>query len=588
MTSCTFRGNTATGNFTRGGGAHFDDEATVVNCVFANNRVDGNGGGAYFSLFSLGDINSTVTNSTFYNNSSNQGGGIYANYGVTPNSNTTNFNLRNSILINNMANFGADELYISTQHATQIANIDNNLIQGGNNEPRVLVVTDDGVSISNIVDASDAAVVFASTDATEDDYLRLATGSPAVNAGNDTYIPAGITIDAAGEMRIQGGTVDLGAYESGIATPVALNIRRVTTTGTGDGSSWVQAMSLQAALVASNEAGNQIWIAEGTYKPHADDRTATFTISEGVLVYGGFDPVADATDTDASSRSGAATILSGDLLGDDIARPEATEDQTAYDASRNDNSYTVVTIAGVDVTLDGLTIQSGSRGTRTNLRLPLFGGGGLYSNFANTSLNACVFTNNSATHHGGGAYFLESPTLTGCTFTDNTTNNGGGAYFEAGATLTNCTFTGNVANRSGGGAFFDGTATVTQCTFTNNEVTNRNNSGGGAYFREDATLTACTFSENTANGIFSGGGGAYFFAQATLINCTFNNNSADDNGGGADFSYGATATVTDCIFTGNEAKIQWWWGLLQWNWNLYAHQLYFHRQSCKRWWRGLL
>ena len=211
-----------------GGGAYFDDDATVVNCVFANNRVGGNGGGAYFSIFSLGDINSTVTNSTFYNNSGNQGGGIYANYGVTSRSNTTNFNLRNSILINNMANFGADELYIGTQSATQTANIDNNLIQGGNNEPRVLVVTDGGVSISNIVDASDAAVVFASTDAAENDYLRLTTGSPAINAGNNSYIPAGTTTDVAGNARIQDGTVDLGAYE-GAAVPQTITFTSPTT-----------------------------------------------------------------------------------------------------------------------------------------------------------------------------------------------------------------------------------------------------------------------------------------------------------------------------------------------------------------------
>ena len=214
VTGCTFSNNSATGTlFTSGGGAYFDDDATVVNCVFANNRADGNGGGAYFSLFSFGNINSTVTNSTFYSNSGNQGGGIYANYGVTFGSNTTNINLRNNILMNNTANAGADELYIGTQNASQTASIDNNLIQGGNNEPRVLVITDDGVSISNIVDASDAAVVFVSTDSMNANYLRLKAGSPAVNVGNNSYIPAGITTDAAGNARIQDGTVDLGAYE---------------------------------------------------------------------------------------------------------------------------------------------------------------------------------------------------------------------------------------------------------------------------------------------------------------------------------------------------------------------------------------
>ena len=236
VTSCTFSNNSSTGTFTRGGGAYFDDDAMVVNCVFANNSVEGNGGGAYFSLFSLGNINSTVTNSTFYSNSGNRGGGIYANYGLTSGSDTTNINLRNNILMNNTANFEADELYIGTQNASQTASIDNNLIQGGNNEPRVRVITDDGVSISNIVDASDAAVVFAGTDSMNANYLRLKAGSPALNAGNNDYLNNGtpgdtdddITTDAAGNDRIQDGTVDLGAYE-GVVESQTITFTLATT-----------------------------------------------------------------------------------------------------------------------------------------------------------------------------------------------------------------------------------------------------------------------------------------------------------------------------------------------------------------------
>ena len=516
VTGCTFSNNTVTGTFTSGGGgAHFEDDANVVNCVFVNNSIagsgggayfindanvvnsvfvnnnsDGNGGGAYFSHLSLSsiDINRAVTNSTFYNNNSgNQGGGVYVHYFFFATLNANNFNLRNSILMNNRANVGADELYISTQSATHTASIDNNLIQGGNNEPRVLVVTNDGVSISNIVDVSDATVVFASTDAAEDDYLRLVAGSPAVGAGDNNYIPAGITTDAAGEMRIQGGTVDLGAYESGIATPVALNIRRVTPTGTGDGSSWANASQLKVALAASNEAGNQIWIAEGTYKPNADDRATTFTIPGGVLVYGGFDPVADATDTDASSRSGAATILSGDLLGDDIARPEATEDQTTYNASRDDNSYTVVTVSGADVVLDGLTISGGERGTEE-------------ASFSSTE------------YHGAGLY-------------------GGSGAVDL--TLQNITLRSNNAEHGGGGAYFERIVSVTNSTFRDNTATGIFTSGGGgAHFDGSATVTGCTFRDNIVKGTFTNGGGAYFDDDAKVVNCIFANNSVDASGGG--------------------------------------------------------
>ena len=76
------------------------------------------------------------------------------------------------------------------------------------------------------------------------------------------------------------------------------NIRRVVVSPTGttqDGSTWAEAMTLQAALTASG-ADDQIWIAAGTYTPGpaddsdpaTDERAATFTIPTGVKLYGGF------------------------------------------------------------------------------------------------------------------------------------------------------------------------------------------------------------------------------------------------------------------------------------------------------------
>ena len=155
----------------------------------------------------------------------------------------------------------------------------------------------------------------------------------------------------------------------------AQTIRRVTTTGaaTGtDGSNWTdQAMSLQAALVVSSNS-DQVWIAGGTYKPHATDRTATFRIREGVQVYGGFAGTEDNTfdpatnDTRIRNMDGTftnETVLSGDLLGNDGTRPASpatdppTDEETAalatYNDTRMDNSNTVMRVVGADVTLDG-------------------------------------------------------------------------------------------------------------------------------------------------------------------------------------------------------------------------------------------
>ena len=163
-------------------------------------------------------------------------------------------------------------------------------------------------------------------------------------------------------------------------------------------------MTLQTALATAIVAGDQVWIAQGSYTPHADDPAATFTIPAGVLVYGGF----AGNEAALADRAGAATILSGDLMSDDIARPAATVDRTAYDATRDDNSYTVVTITGADVTLDRLTIEGGERGTTVGTSNH---GAGLYTGAGTTgtTLTDCTFNNNNANDDGGGAYLMQQP-----------------------------------------------------------------------------------------------------------------------------------------------------------------------------------
>src|SRR5690606_12587354 len=81
--------------------------------------------------------------------------------------------------------------------------------------------------------------------------LRLLPGSPAIHAGDNDALPAGLTTDLDGNPRIEGGMVDMGAYEFQFDCAAVGSRLYVDSdaTGVGDGSSWDDAStSLRYAL----------------------------------------------------------------------------------------------------------------------------------------------------------------------------------------------------------------------------------------------------------------------------------------------------------------------------------------------------
>ena len=66
--------------------------------------------------------------------------------------------------------------------------------------------------------------------------------------------------------------------------------------GNNDGTSWQGAFTDLHPALESAIAGDQIWVAAGTYHPSVeycgtgDNRYKSFQLKNGVAVYGGFDP----------------------------------------------------------------------------------------------------------------------------------------------------------------------------------------------------------------------------------------------------------------------------------------------------------
>jgi hypothetical protein len=110
--------------------------------------------------------------------------------------------------------------------------------------------------------------------------------------------------------------------------------------GANDGSSWANAFVFLQDALAVAEDGDEIWLAEGVYRPDQGsrvslgDRAASFELRHGVAIFGGFAGHEQNRDDRVCQKD--LTTLSGDLLGNDTAQFDPMA------SSRLDNASTIV------------------------------------------------------------------------------------------------------------------------------------------------------------------------------------------------------------------------------------------------------
>lgn len=376
-----------------------------------------------------------------------------------------------------------------------------------------------------------------------------------------------------------------------------------STPDSNNGTSWDKACSeLQQALILATY-GDQIRVADGTYLPdydvvsksHTGSRTATFTLKNGVAIYGGYAGYG-AEEPNECDPNTYLTFLSGDLAGNDSpVEPNAL----LTEPTRGENSYHIVTGTGTNSStiLEGFTISGGNANTgvwpddhgagifnssNSNMRLincsllnnsARCGGAMINHSNSNPTITNCSFINNFANDQGGGIenYINSRPVLTDCSFGGNEATHGGGVYnYMSDAELTSCFFTENAGSAilnynanptiimcsfnsnscvGNGAAIHDNNSNpeIIYCDFTNNTAQN----GGGIHNQNISSpvIEDCNFAGNTAvNG--GGGGMSNDNSSPQITNCIFRNNSAGW-GGGMNSYNNSTPTLTDCNFIGN-------------------------------------
>lgn len=549
ISGCIFTNNSAAGN---GGNSVFlqSSNATVENCLF-----DGNGNGSSFdSAIGFQASSATIHRCKIINNNAwriirlsssatpkisncfiaNNNGVLFSstNFGVLTvenntivnnatvfqtNSSSTQMLLYNNIVWGNTKNFD-----------TFTGTVDTNIIEGGYASGTNIYTTDP---------------LF--TDAANADYT-LTSGSPAVDAGNNTYVTA--AKDLAGENRIKRGLVDLGAYESNYCFSVPEGILYVDASNTTNpkiGTSWANALtSLQEALeyatTCTSSTITEIRVAKGTYfaddspTKTAGDRDASFVLPSGITVLGGF-PTGGST-LNARNFTSNPTILSGDIgvLGNDT-----------------DNTYHIITTLNVaaNTKLDGFIVEKGynNKAARSS-----DGGrvGAAWYNLAD------------------GVGFSSLPNAVNCIFRDNYAGSYGGAIYNDANTstiaemvFTNCQFLNNFGDR--GGAICDNprsvTATSTKITVENCYFKENTSSQNGGAISSDGTNTGLLVFNSVFYKNSSGSSGPIYIVgngNNQIINSIFyqNSNSSTGPGTGALFKSSLSEiSVKNSIFWGNTA-----------------------------------
>ncbi len=296
---------------------------------------------------------------------------------------------------------------------------------------------------------------------------------------------------------------------------------KADATGGKTGLDWTNAFTdLQSALnYPCASVVTEIWVAKGTYKPSSvGNRSASFVMLPNVDIYGSFvGTEANLAERTAAVRAANVSILSGDLLGNDVITGSGS---TLSITNNVDNSFHVVVykpfinnnnvLTNANALLDGFTITGGNAANDN----PLFSVGGGMLNSSSPSLSNVTFLGNNASN-GGGMYSGGSATsLSNVTFLSNNASNGGGGLFNSTSSLSlsDVTFSGNNASNGGGGMLnYTSAPSLSNVTFSGN---NASNGGGGMLnYTSAPSLSNVTFSSNNA----SNGGGMYNYISSFPI-----------------------------------------------------------------------
>ena len=204
----TITASTVAHNFGGGSGGGFGDQndlgtLIVLNSTFVGNSATGNGGG-----IQEGGPSTTINDSTITGNTAiGVGGGVYTN-------SDDGFVLNNTIVAGNFANDGEAELPgRGPRRLGAVTSGQGNFIGIGDSHLTGITNGTGGNQIGTAASPLDPLLGPLQNNGGPTQTEAPLKGSPVINAGVNSVIPAGTTTDQRGLPRIVNTTVDIGAVE---------------------------------------------------------------------------------------------------------------------------------------------------------------------------------------------------------------------------------------------------------------------------------------------------------------------------------------------------------------------------------------
>jgi len=651
LSHCTVESNSASGDNTGLGGGVYADEAMIKDCFVVNNTAN-QGGGIYAlnsnivqSL--LGNNEAESGGGVFAQNTDilqcdivrNQGDGLC----VFAEGNNNYVNLDNSIVWGNEGH-NVKGLSSLAQANTLISHSAVEGLQNTEHGNLPLSSENEGAAGPWFVEPT---VEAGNTETTGD--WQLQEQSPCIDAGLNAII--GMVMpsnDILYAERIQNGKTDMGMYESPFETQcLQMDVREVCIRSSGsydfygtilneagtyeyrwtegecdsvvmlclhvadivyvseegsgnkDGSSWDNALdgNIQqpdgytklAHRLAEATPYTEFWLTDGLFLPCGDqDNTKSFTLNEGIRIYGGFAGTENALDERDPEHE--PTVFSGELQADS----DSTNNTECLFVTATSTS-----IWDTQAFLDGVTLTQGYASTHQGAALRV------YEN-TKVTINNCEVVEN----HEGAVCNWGKVVVTDCNLSNNREEyqadmylwNGPyhSIYYSAGsisnrensvASLSNCIFNSNHSPH-GGVMFNAGLMEIEESEFENNTadyyavalspgkmkvsntVFNNNRSEnivGVMHVWDSLELVNCTVTNNHSNYYAAshypqpGEPATFTSLRSSVIQasgpcyvsgCYFFNNNANTCLGGA-LAVMGTADISDCVFVENKGVKRW-------------------------------